>query len=97
MGSLVLAHVDEFGGLLHSLESGFDDRFGAADEGDDGAVGGFAGVDVEQADAARPLDGRSDAPDHLPVASFAEIGDALYDSLFHDYDCVVDFSVPIQM
>ena len=43
----------------------------------------FARIDVQDLHAARPLDRFDDPADHLLVASLAEIGDALHDSLFH--------------
>ncbi len=97
MSPLVVPHVDELGGALHPLESRFDDRFGRTDESDDRAVGGFAGVDVQHLDAARLPDGRGNLPDDLPIAPLAEIGDALYDSLLHDDDCIMIFFDSIQM
>ena len=71
------------GGTLHPCESGLHDRFRVADESDDRAVGRFAGVHVQQLHAPGRLDGRGDLPDHVPVASLAEIGDALDDAICH--------------
>jgi len=79
----VAAHVDQFGRPFHPGESRLDDLLGRADEGDDRAVRRFARIDVQDLHAARPLDRFDDPADHLLVASLAEIGDALHDSLFH--------------
>ena len=46
---VVLAHVDHLSGFAHGAECGFHHGVGVAHEGDDGAVGGLARVDVEQA------------------------------------------------
>ena len=45
---MVLAHVDELGCLAYALECGLGNSLGRAGKGDYGAVGGLAGVDVEQ-------------------------------------------------
>ena len=83
MRPFVAAHVDQFGRPFHPDESRLDDLLGRADEGDDRAVRRFARIDVQDLHAARPLDRFDDPADHLLVASLAEIGDALHDSLFH--------------
>ena len=83
MRPLVFAHVDQLGGLFHPRESRFDDGFGRADERDNGAVGRFAGIDVQHFDAPGGFDGRYDPADYCLVASLAEVGDAFHDTLFH--------------
>ena len=47
--AMVLAHVNHLSGLAHGAEGGFHHGIGFAHESDDGAVGGFAWVDIEQA------------------------------------------------
>ena len=83
MRALVTAHVDQLGSPPDPCESGLDDRFGFADEGDDRAVGRLAGVHIEQFHAAGRLDGRGNLSDHVFIASLAEIGDAFDDSVCH--------------
>ena len=77
----MMAHVDHLAGFLRSSEGGFDDRLGAADESDDGAVGGFAGIDIEQHHAVYALNGVGDLLDNTHIAPLTEVGDALDDSL----------------
>ena len=48
MGAVVLAHVDHFRSLGYRTESCLADGFRTAHKGDDGAIGGLAGVYVEQ-------------------------------------------------
>ncbi len=83
MRSVVVAHVDEFGGTSHALESGFHNSFRLAHESNHRAVGGFARVDIEYFHAAGSADCLADTVDNPAVASLAEIGHALDYSLFH--------------
>ena len=69
MRSVVVAHVDEFGGTSHALESGFHNRFRLAHEGNHRAVGGFAWVDIEYFHAAAAPDCLADTVDNPAVAS----------------------------
>ena len=80
---VVLAHVDELSGLPHGLEGCFHDGSRFAHEGDDGAVGGLSGVDVEESDAFGVFYLGGDLPDGFRVAPFAEIGHAFHDLSFH--------------
>ncbi len=83
MGAVMLGHVDEFGGFLHHLIGGFEDGLGLADEGDDGAVGCLAGVDVEELHAIDLFNLGSHLVDDIHVAAFADIRHA-FNELFHD-------------
>ena len=84
---MVAGHVNEFSGFLHAAEGGFAHCFRASYERDHGAVGGFAGVDVEKFDFFTCDGGCSagDCGDYLVdnifVATFAEVRDAFNDSL----------------
>jgi hypothetical protein len=69
-------HVDQRGGLSDRAEGGFLDRLGSADERDDRAVRGGAGIDVQEHRARTGRDLGGDRVDDGAVASFAEIGDA---------------------
>ena len=85
MGSVVHSHIDEFLSLFGSLERCFANCFGAAGEGDHGAVGSLARVHVKHlhslAFRTACLGYRIDYPvDYGFVASFAEIGDAFNNS-----------------
>ncbi len=82
MSTVVVSHIDELLGLGGAAEGGFADGTGLADESDDGAVGGHAGVDVEHLDALDGGDGGYDVVNHGFIASFAVVGDA-FDDLFH--------------
>ena len=46
VGAVVLRHVDELGSFLDHMVGGLEDGLGLTDEGDDGAVGGLAGINV---------------------------------------------------
>ena len=46
----VLAHVNEFSGFLHQPKCGLTNDFGRPHERDDGSVGGFAWIDIQQTD-----------------------------------------------
>ena len=83
MGSLMMPHVDPLGRGLHPGKGRLDDRLGFSDEGYDRTVRRLARIDIEHLHASGRLDRRNDLPDHLLVASLAEIGDALHDSFFH--------------
>ena len=82
MGAVVVAHVDEFSGFLHHAESGLACLFGLAHKGDDGAVGGLAGIYIKEFYSLDLLNLGGDLVNDIHVASFADIGDAL-DKLFH--------------
>jgi hypothetical protein len=75
----VAAHVDQRCGFADALEGALEDRFGLADQGDDRAVRGGAGVDVQQADAVDAGDGGGDPVDDRAVAALAEVGNTLDD------------------
>jgi hypothetical protein len=82
VGAVVIPHVDELGGTLHSPESRLADRLGRADEGDDRAVRVGTRVDVQQRDAGHGLDGVGDLPDERLVTPFGKVRHAL-DDPFH--------------
>ena len=79
---MMVAHVDDLCGFLCSTESGFADSRRLAHEGDDGAVGGFARVDVEQADAVHRLNSVCNLFDNAHVAALTEVRHALNDLFF---------------
>ena len=80
---LVVAHVDALGGALHPGEGRLDHRFGASDKGYNRTVRSLARIHVEDLDVGGRLDGLDDLPDHLLVASLAEVGNALHDTFLH--------------
>ena len=82
---LVVAHVDPFGGPFHTGEGRFDHRLGTPDEGHHRTVGRLARVDVEHLDLGGRFDGLHDLPNHLFVASLAEVGNALHDTFLHKF------------
>ena len=82
VGTVVLAHVDEFGCLLDNLVGGLENRLGFTDEGDDGAVGGLAGVDVEEFHTLDLLNLGSHLIDDIHIAPFADIGHT-FNKLLH--------------
>lgn len=61
----MFAHVDEPEGLPGGIERALHHGFRRAHEGVDGSIGGGSGVDVQQAAAGGPSDGRRDGVDHL--------------------------------
>ena len=82
MCAVMLGHVDELGGFLDDLEGGFEDGLGLSYESDDSAVGGLAGVNVEEFDAIDLLNLGSNLIDNIHVAAFADIRHA-FNELFH--------------
>ena len=82
VGAVVLRHVDELGGFLDHLVGGLEDGLGLTDEGDDGAVGGLAGVYVEELDTFDLFNLGSDLIDDIHVAAFAYIRHA-FNELLH--------------
>ena len=82
VGTVVLAHVNEFGGFLHHTVSGFAHRLRLTHEGDDGAVGSHTGIHVQQLDAFHFLDFSGHLVNDILVAAFADIRHA-FDELFH--------------
>ena len=90
---MVLPHVNQLSCLPYRPEGGLHHGFRLTDEGDNRAVGGLAGVDVEQCDTGRARYLGSNLFDGLCVAAFAEIGDALYDSSFHISSFKVGFHI----
>ena len=79
----MMSHVYNLGGFLDALESGLYNGFGGAYESHDGAVCGGAGIDVEQGYAFNAFYGVGYEFYGFGVASFAEVGDALYDAFIH--------------
>ena len=88
MGAVVLAHVYQFGCLLHHSVSGFAHLLGLTDKGDDCAVGGGTRIDVEQLYAFDFLYLCSHLVDDIHVASLADVGYA-FNKLFHGKFIVV--------
>jgi hypothetical protein len=82
--ALVLAHVYHlrcfFDGQISRLNHGLR----CAHEGDDRAVGGLAGVNVQEADALHAFDFVGDELDDAHVPAFGEIGDAFDELGIHD-------------
>ena len=81
MGTVVQPHVNQFASLPHGTERRFAHGFGLAHEGDDGAVGGLARIDIQQTDACCGLDFVRNGANHLLVSSLTEVGDTLNDTL----------------
>ncbi len=75
--AVVAAHVDGLGRRPPGPHRRLHDGVGRADEGDHGAVGAPAGVDVEQGHLLHRGDGVGQAADDRRVAAFGEVGDAL--------------------
>ena len=92
MGAVVVAHVDEFSGFLHHAESGLASLLGLAHKGDDGAVGGLAGVHIKEFHTLDLLNLGGDLVNDIQVASFADLGDA-FDKLFHIVLCLYYYSL----
>ena len=84
MSSVVVAHIDEFAGAFHKLESGFDHRVGIAHKGNHGAVSSFAGIYVQHFYAFYALDGCYNGINHGFVPPFTIVGDT-FDELFHGH------------
>ena len=83
MGTMVLAHVYQLSGAFHCLEGGFHHWGGFTHKGDDGAVGGFSGVDIEEAYSLGAFYFSGYLLDDFRVAPFAEVGHTLHDLFFH--------------
>jgi hypothetical protein len=75
---LVLAHVNELAGFFDGEKGGFDDGGWCTDKGYDGAIGGFAGVDIQKSDAGYGFDLIGDLFDNGRGAAFAEVWYTLY-------------------
>ena len=73
MGAMMAAHVYQLARRLHGTESGLADSLRLADKGDDGAVGGLAGVYVEQQHALDTFHSTGYLFDDFWIAPFAEI------------------------
>ena len=83
MCAVVVAHVYELGGFLHAAHGGVENSVGFSHEGHYRAVGGLAGIHVEQLYLAAFLYGGGDGVDYFLVTSLRKVGDTL-DDLFHD-------------
>ena len=79
----MLAHVNNFAGFSDGQKGSFYHGFRSAHEGNHGAVGRFAGINVQQFDAFYAFDHCGDLPDHCGITSFGEVGDA-FDKLLHE-------------
>ena len=77
MGPGVLGHVDQLSRLGDGPEGGLFHRLGRADEGDHGAVGRGAGVDIQEHGPLHRLDLGGDRVDHAAVPPLAEVRHAL--------------------
>ena len=90
MGSVVLPHVYEFTGSLHSLKCSFEHCLRTSDKCHDGPVGGLTRIHIQNLHSrlfaygflSSLFDGCHDGIDYFFVATFAEIRHAFYDS-FH--------------
>ncbi len=87
MRPAVMAHVDKLGGTLHTPESCFYNCLRGPHKGDYRAVGGLAGVDIEELYPPCFGYGFDDAVDFLLVAPFAEIGHTFNQSFHHGIMC----------
>jgi hypothetical protein len=83
MGAVMYVHVDKLGGTLHTAESSLDHSLWLAHKCHYGAVGGFAGVYIEETDGFNALYGVAYLLDNGAVAPFAEIGHTFDNSFFH--------------
>ncbi len=70
-------HVDHLGCGPCCSHGRFDDWCRFTGEGDDSAVGGLAGIDVEELHSVHGLDLVGDLADDVQVAALAEVGNAL--------------------
>ena len=78
MGSMMLAHINQFTRRLDSTESSFAHGIGLTDKGNNGTVGCFAGVNVQQQHPFYTLDGCTNLFNNIRITSFTEIRDTLY-------------------
>jgi hypothetical protein len=81
MNAVLGGEVDEFSGSAGGADGGFDDAFGRASEGDDGAVVGGVEGPVEETHAVN-LRGGDDLFDFGGVGAFREVWDALDDGFW---------------
>ena len=86
---MVTAHVNDLRCFLGTPEGGLHNSLWLAHEGNDGTVGGFARVNVEQLNALYRLDGISNLFDNAHVAPLAEVGHALDNLFFHSLNLQV--------
>ena len=84
MLAVMFAHVDQLGRNPRAAHGRFDDRLWLADQCDDGAVGGLAGIDVEQINAVNRFDRVGDLFDDGEVVALAEVWYA-FDELVGHY------------
>jgi hypothetical protein len=77
----MVPEVDELDGLSYRLDDSSGDGFGVSRDRNDAAVMSCIHFRIEQRHTRRRGKGCSEYVDYIPVASFAEIGNALYDSL----------------
>ena len=85
----VLAHVDELGTHPRGADGSLDDLRRLAHEGEDGPIGGAAGVDVQQGDSVGRADGVGDGVENRGIAPLGEVGDAL-DELCHGSGAAIE-------
>lgn len=85
--AILRGEVDELSGFACGTDSGFDDAFGRAGEGDDGAVVGGVEGPVQEAHAV-DLRGGDDLLDFGGVGAFREVGDALDDGFWVHFEFV---------
>ena len=93
MRAVVLSHVNQFAGFLHSLKSGLNHRCGVTDKSDHSAVGSLSRIHVQQFHAISAADDVGDLFDDVHVAALAEVGHAFHDLSFVTHVLVVMFMV----
>ena len=92
VGTMVLAHVNQFSGLLHGLESGFDHCIGFAHKGHHSTVGGLSGIHIEQFYTLTAFNNIGYLAYHAFVTSLAEIGDTLYNLPYFCHNILICFT-----
>lgn len=85
MLAVMMAHVDQLGGLLDSAESRFHHFFRLSDKGDHCTVGRCTRIHVKEPYPFNALGCIGNLLDNLHITSLAEIGDA-----FNKFSCHVN-------
>ena len=83
MRTVMLAHIDKFGGFFNSLERGLYHSLGLADKSDNGTVCGLSRIHIEQFHIGGISDTFGYGVDNGAIAALAEIGHTLYKAFFH--------------
>jgi hypothetical protein len=76
------AHIDNLGSFFKCLKSSFNHLIGCAHKCNNGAVGRFSGINIQQTNPINRLNTVSDLFDNCHITAFAKIGDA-FDKLLH--------------